>query len=189
MVMENDKKPRRGLLLIALSIFIVEYLGIIGYYWLFGGHSGDATLTISRYVGLNPITCAIFCVCNLAIATLMICHLAMLEKMHGILWRFLLYGFLASFVALSVSPHLPEGGTSTEIHLFFAGAMFVIMALVGLLGIVNNDRKLPLVISILFTIFALFFIICDVTRVQWFMDGILWYESAYILAFFALIMF
>ena len=186
--MENDKKPRRGLLLIALSIFIAEYLGIIGYYWVFGGYSENTSLTISRYVGLSPITCAIFCICNLAIAVLMICHLVMQEKSHGMLWRFLLYGFLASFVALSVSPHLPEGGTSTEIHLFFAGAMFVIMVLVGLLSIVTNERKLPLIISILFTIFALFFIVCDVARVQWFMDGILWYESAYIFAFFALIM-
>lgn len=181
-------KPRRHLLLIAFMLFVLEFIGIIGYYWLFGGHEGDTTLTISRYVGLNPLSCAAFCACNFVVAVLIVWHLATHEKLHGMGWRFLIYAFVVSFLALSVSPHLPEGGMSTDIHLFFAGSMFTIMALTGLFDIIATKRKSTLIVALLFLVYAVFFIICDLFRVSWFMDNILIYESAYIFAYFVLLL-
>ena len=186
--MNVEKKAHKNLFLVALLIFLAEYLGIIGYYWLFGGHAGDATLTISRYVGLNPLSCAVFCICNLAIAVLMFWHLALGCSKRGFIWRFLMYAFTVAFLALSISPHLPDESMPADIHRFFAGAMFVIMALVSLHTLSKSQRKFLTIYSLLFLLFAVFFIICDVARLPWFMSGIFWYESAYIFAFFGLIL-
>jgi len=180
------EKPRKNLFLIALLIFLVEYLGICGYWWIFGGHMGDASLTISRYVGLSPLTCAIFLACNLAISVLVICHLIFASNKRGFLWRFLMYIFVGAFLALSISPHLPDEGMSSTIHRGFAGVMFVVMALIGLYTLFATQRKALMCYAMLFLIFAVFFIICDAARVDWFMNGIFWYESAYIFAFFGL---
>lgn len=185
-LMETNEKPRKNLFLIALAIFLLEYIGIIGSYWLFGGRMGDASLTISRYVGLSPWSCAVFCACNLAIAILVICHLIFRCAKRGFLWRLLMYIFAAVFLALSVSPHLPDEGMSSAIHCFFAGVMFVDMALIGLYTLFATQRKALMCYAMLFLIFAVFFIICDVARVDWFMNGIFWYESAYLFAFFGL---
>ena len=125
------EKPRKNLFFIALLIFIAEFLGIMGYYWIFDGRAGDASLTISRYVGLNPWSCAVFLVCNLAISILVVYHLITACAKRGVIWRFLMYVFAMAFLALSVSPHLPDEGMSSTIHRFFAGVMFVDMALVG----------------------------------------------------------
>ena len=148
---------------------------------------GDASLTISRYVGLNPLTCGIFFVFNLAITVLVLCHLATTCK-RGFIWRLLMYVFALAFLALSVSPHLPDESMPADIHRFFAGVMFVTMALVGLYTLLATQRKGLLIYALLFVIFALFFIICDAARIDWFMTGIFWYESAYIFAFFGLVL-
>lgn len=184
--MDTESKPRKNLFLIALLIWLAEYLGICGYWWIFGGHAGDASLTISRYVGLSPWTCAIFCVCNLAITVLVVCHLIFACSKRGFIWRFLMYVFAMAFLALSVSPHLPDEGMSSTIHRFFAGVMFVDMALVELYTLFATQRKGLLVYAMLFLVYSVFFIICDAARVDWFMQGIFWYESAYIFAFFGL---
>lgn len=185
--MDTETKPRKiNLFLIALIIFLLEYLGICGYWWVFGGHMGDASLTISRYVGLAPATCAIFFACNLVITVLVVWHLIFACAKRGFLWRFLMYVFVGAFLGLSVSPHLPDGGMSSTIHMAFAGTMFVVMALVGLYTLAATQRKALMVYAMAFLIFAVFFIICDAARVDWFMRGIFWYESAYIFAFFGL---
>ena len=180
------EKPRKNLFFIALLIFIAEFLGIMGYYWIFDGRAGDASLTISRYVGLNPWSCAVFLVCNLAISILVVYHLITTCAKRGFIWRFLMYIFAMAFLALSVSPHLPDEGMSSTIHRFFAGVMFVDMALVGVVTMSRAERKFMMLYSMLFVIYAIFFCVCDVMRMQWFLDGIFWYESAYIFAFFGL---
>jgi len=186
----EETKARKNLLLIAWLIFIAEFLGIIGYYWLFDGYSGEASLTISRYVGLNPVTSIVFCICNLAIIVLMAYHLMTRSKAQGFIWRFLTYCFIAAFMAVSICPHTPDGGTSSDIHQFFAGIMFVIMALTSLLNIFSSSakNKARLIYAVTFTIYALFFIVCDLFKVQWFMNGIFWYETAYLFGYFSLLM-
>ena len=180
------EKPRKNLFFIALLIFIAEFLGIMGYYWILDGRAGDASLTISRYVGLNPWSCAVFLVCNLAISILVVYHLITACAKRGVIWRFLMYVFAMAFLALSVSPHLPDEGMSSTIHRCFAGVMFVDMALVGVVTMARAERKFMMLYSMLFVIYAIFFCVCDVMRMQWFLDGIFWYESAYIFAFFGL---
>ncbi len=186
--MDNETvKPRKiNLFLIALIIFLVEYLGICGFWWIFGGYMGDASLTISRYVGLHPATCAIFCVCNLAITILVIWHLITACAKRGFLWRFLMYIFIGAFLALSICPHVPTEGMGSTVHRAFAGTMFVVMALIGLWTLFATQRKALLVYAMSFLIYAVFFCICDAARVEWFMNGIFWFESAYIFAFFGL---
>lgn len=185
--MISEAKPRKKLYLFAQLIFLLEFLGIIGYYWIFDGHMGDASLTISRYVGLNPWSCAVFCACNVAITVMTIWHIATNCEKRGFIWRFLMYGFALTFLALSIVPHIPdENAAAVTIHRFFAGSMFVAMALIGIYTLIKTRRKWLMLYSTLFVILALFFIICDLGQFDWFLNTIFWYESAFILSFFAL---
>lgn len=181
------KKPNK-LLLISFVIFIIEYVGLIGWYWFFDGRAGDASLTISRYVGLNWWSSLIFCACNLAIVVLIVNYLLAYTRERGWLWRKLMYIFVIAFMALSISPHLPDESMPADIHRFFAGVMFVAMALIGLLSMMKAQRKTTAIFTLLFTAFSIYFCISDVLRVPYFMDLIFWFESAYIFAFFGILM-
>ena len=183
-----EHKHSNKLLWMSTAIFAVEYLAIIGYNWLLGGHLGDASLTISRFVGLNIWSIAIFCILNIAICVLVVCHLVANAGSKSFVWRFLMYGFVIAFMALSISPHLQDEGISSDIHKFFAGTMFVIMALVGILTMATTKKRWLLVFGTLFVIYGIFFIVCDLMRVDFFMNNILWFESAYLFAFFGLLL-
>ena len=180
-------KKHKNLLLISLLIFVAEYIGLIGWYWLFDGRAGDATLTISRYVGLNWWSSLIFCAGNMAIIVMVVYYLLTRAKERGALWRMLMYVFVIAFMALSISPHVPDESMPAVIHKFFAGVMFVDIALISLLSIAKAQRKSTLIFAVFFTIYSVYFCISDVLRVPYFMDLILWFESAYLYAFFALL--
>lgn len=185
--MNTAEKPHKNLFFISLLMLIAEVLGIVGYYWIFDGRAGDASLTISRYVGLSPWSCAVFCFCNLIIAILMVYQLITACARRSAFWRFLVYVFAMSSLALSISPHTPDEGISFDIHMFFATTMFISMALTGIVTIVRAERKALTLCSMLFVIYAIFFCICGAMRMPWFMDSVLWYESSYLFAFFGLI--
>ena len=181
-------KKRKNLLLISLLIFIAEYVGLIGWYWLFDGRAGDASLTISRYVGLNWWSSLIFCAGNMAIVVLIVNYLLTRAKNRGFLWRMLMYVFVIAFMALSISPHVPDESMPAIIHKFFAGVMFVDIALISLLSIAKAENKFTTCFALLFTAYSVYFCISDVLRVPYFMNLILWFESEYIFAFFALLL-
>lgn len=182
------EKPSKKLLIISLIIFALEFFGLVGWYWIFGGHAGDATLTISRYVGLNWWSSFIFCACNMAIIAMLVYYLVIQAKHRGLLWRMLMYVFVIAFMALSISPHVPDESMPAKIHCFFAGVMFIAMALIGILTVVRGKNIGTIIYAILFTIFSVYFCFSDVLRVPYFMDGIFWFESAYLYAFFGLLL-
>ncbi len=186
--MEQSAKPSKKLLLISLLIFALEYFGIVGAYWLFDGRAGDATLTISRYIGLNLWSSLLFCAGNMAIVVMVIYHLITKSQSRGFVWRFLMYVFVVAFMALSISPHVPDESMPATVHRFFAGVMFVAMSLIGITVMARAQRKITLTYSMLFVIYSIFFCVCDVMRLDFFMQGIFWYESAYLFAFFGLIL-
>ena len=186
--MEQPAKKPKNLLLISFIIFIVEYIGLIGWYWIFDGRAGDLTLTISRYVGLNWWSSLIFCAGNMAIITMLVYYLLTRAKNRGALWRMLMYVFIIAFMALSISPHVPDESMPATIHKFFAGVMFVTMALVSALSIARARSKGVAIFAAIMTIFSIYFCISDVLRVPYFMNLILWFESEYIFAFFALLL-
>ena len=186
--MSTAEKPSKKLLLISFIIFALEYIGIVGAYWLFDGRFADTSLTISRYVGLNLWNSLLFCACNLAIVVMVVYYLLTQADGRGLLWRFLMYIYAGAFMALSISPHVPDESMPAVIHRCFAGVMFVVMTLIGIVQMARAERKAVLAYAMLFVIYAVFFCICDAMRLQWFLDGIFWYESAYIFAFFGLIL-
>jgi hypothetical protein len=74
-----------------------------------------------------------------------------------------------------------------QIHIFFAGSMFVIMELMGFLIMWLTRNRATLILATTFAIYGMFFLVCDLFRVDWFMNGVLWFESAYLFAFFAVL--
>ena len=181
------EKRSNKFLWIPVLIFSLEYLGIVGYYWLWGGHLGDASLTISRFVGLNTWSSLLFCAGNLAIAVMLFYYIIVHAKINNFLWKLLMIFFIICFVALSISPHVPDESMPAKIHCFFAGAMFIIMTVISIFTALTTKQKLTSLICLFYIMYGVFFLVCDLFRIDFFMRGILWYESAYIFAFFAVL--
>lgn len=187
--MIEEKKHSNALLWISVLLFTAEFAFIVGHYWFFGGHLGDSSLTISRFVGLQTWSSLLFCCYNVVIASMLFYWLLEKSKDTGFLWRFLMSAFIVTFLALSISPHMPDEGASSKVHCFFAGAMFVAMTLIGLYKLLKSKQKADTLVSFLFVAFGIFFIIVDMAKPDWFVQSILWYETGYLYAFFATLLF
>lgn len=182
------EKRSNKLLWISLAVFTLTYLVIIGYHWLFNGHFGDATYTISMYVGLAPWSSLLFCVTNLAIAVMLIVYILTQAKMRGFLWRLMMFAFVICFIGLSIAPRVPfEGDTVIEIHHFFSYSMFVIIALLAFYTAAAVKDKFARTVATLIVAYAAFFIVGYLLNAAFLDAGIFWYESAVVFAFFALV--
>ena len=183
-----EERKTNSLLWITVAIFTLEVLGIVGYYWLHDGYNGVTSLTISKFVGLNLWSCLTFGSINAIVAILMLYYLCTNASVKNVLWHVLCLAFLGFFVALSIFPHLPDGGTVAEIHQFFAVAMFIVMLLIGLLSLAISRQKAAIIICTLFAAYSIYFIISYAIKANYFMSNILWFESAYLYAFFAVLL-
>ena len=129
----------KKLLWIILTIFTLELLGIVGYYWIFQGYAGNTEMTISRYIGLSPVSSTIFLIGSLAIIVLTIIY--MLESgIKSFFWHILVGVFAVCFLMLSICPHIQDNQQIIFIHRFFAGGLFVSQLLLAMVttGLTNN---------------------------------------------------
>lgn len=183
---EYGIKKSNVLLWLALAIFSVETLTIVGYYWLFGGYFGVASLTISRFVGMGLASALGFGAGNALIVILLLYYLSTRARVKYWLWHLLMVGFTGCLVALSIFPHLANDSAVARVHQVFAAIMFVIMALVGIVSLVIARHKSVITLATLFVTFSIYFILSYILRPDYFTQNILYFETSYILAFFGL---
>ena len=185
--MKKVEKRSNKLLWISLSIFGLTYLGIIGYYWLFGGHLGDSQLTISAYVGLAPWSAMLFCATNIAVAVLLVVYIYTNSSFRKSLWRMMMLAFVVAFIGLSIAPRTPFSSEVVPIHQFFSHSMFIIIALLALYTAVSAKDGTARTVATLVTVYSAFFIACYILNAPFLHAGILWFESAFVYSFFALV--
>ena len=175
------------LLWMSLLLFGLSCLVIVGYNWLFGGYFGNSSLTISIYVGLQIWSILLFCVINIGIAIMLLNYILTHAYIRSFLWRLLMIAFIAAFIGLSVAAKTPENDMMTATHQFFSHSLFFIIALISLYTVLIAKDKLSRLMAILLVCYSVFFITCYLLRADFLMNGILWYESAFIFAFFMLV--
>lgn len=168
----------KKLLWITLALFTLETFAIIGTNWT-TGYLGDGTLTLSRYVGLNLWSIITFGVVNFSIIILLTVY-ATKQKLSLFLLMML---FNICYLTISLCPHVPYESPVVIMHQIFAIALFVIMLLIGII-LYNKSTKLPRLLTGVFILFGLHFIFAYANHLPYFMDGILYWEIAYIYLFF-----
>ena len=185
--MKTLNKRSNILLWISLLLFALTCLIIIGCYWLFGGYSGNSSLTISIYVGLQLWSILVFCTVNIVIAIMLLNYILTNAKIRSFCWRALMIAFTIAYIGLSVAAKTPNNDMMVATHQFFSHSLFVIISLIALYTVLTAKDKLTRLIAILVVCYAVFFITCYLLKADFFMGGILWYESSFILSFFILI--
>lgn len=185
--MNTINKRSNYLLWISLLLFGLSWLVIIGYYWVFGGYFGNSSLTISIFVGLQLWTILLFCAVNIVIAIMILNYILTHAKIHSFLWRFLMIAFVIAFIGLSVAAKTPDNEMMTATHQFFSHSLFLIISLITLYTILVAKDKLTRLVATIIACYAVFFITSYLSRADYLMNGILWYESAFIVAFFVLV--
>lgn len=165
----------KKLLWLILALFTIEVFGIVGYYWLAAGYAGNATLTLSKYVGLNPWSCVAFGVTNLAIIVIFSIYSVHQKKLTQNL-----LGLLSClcYLILSLCPHLPYESPVVTMHQIFAVTLFIIMLLSGI-SLYNKNAKLPRLICGIFILFGLHFFFAYANHLPYFMNSILYWEVGY----------
>ncbi len=172
-------KNMKKLLWIILTLFTIEVIAVIGYNWLAAGYTGDATLTLSKYVGLNLWSCIFFGITNLVMIILFTIYALHQKKL---LQTLLLLTFNLCYLILSICPHLPVESAITQMHQIFAITLFVAMLLIGI-SLYNKNAKLPRLICGIFILFGLHFLFAYANQLSYFMDNILYWEVSYIYLF------
>ena len=170
----------KKLIWIILALITLEVLGIVGYNWITAGYTGDATLTLSRYVGLNLWSSIAFGIINLIIIVLMTLYAVHTQKL-GSMILFLILDI--SYLILSICPHLPYESPITLMHQIFAITLFIVMLLIGITQY-NKNTKLTRAIPGLFVLYGLHFLFAYANHLPYFMNGILYWEIGYIYLFF-----
>lgn len=168
----------KKLLWTTLVLFTFETIAIIGANWV-TGYLGDGTLTLSRYIGLNLWSIIAFGVINFSIIILLTIY-ATKQKLGIFL---LMMFFNICYLTISLCPHVPYESPVVSIHQIFAIALFIIMLLIGVL-LYNNSSKLPRLLTGIFILFGLHFFFAYANHLPYFMNGILYWEIAYIYLFF-----
>ena len=185
--MDSLNKRSNKLLWIALLVFGLSCLIIIGYYWLLGGYFANSSLTISIFVGLQLWSVLLFCAVNIVIAIMILSYILTHAKIRSFLWRFLMIAFVIAYIGLSVSAKTPDNEMMTATHQFFSHSLFLIISLITLYTILVAKDKLTRLVATIIACYAVFFITSYLSRADYLMNGILWYESAFIVAFFVLV--
>ncbi len=185
--MDTLNKRSNKLLWVSLLMFGLSCLVIVGYYWLFGGYLGNSSLTISIYVGLQLWSILLFCAVNIAIAIMLLNYILTHAKIRSFLWRLLMVAFIVAYIGLSVAAKTPDNDMMVATHQFFSHSLFLIIALISLYTVLVAKDKLTRLIAMLLVCYSVFFITCYLLKVDFLMGGILWFESAFIFAFFILV--
>lgn len=174
----------KKLLWIAAAIFTAELLGIIGYYWIFQGYAGNTTLTISRYVGLSPISVLVFLAGNLAVISCIVLYMFN-SGIKKTAWRFLIYVYAVCFLTLSICPHVPDGGQIVFIHKFFAAGVFLSLLAEAIITTDMTKNKLARTFLFAFIIYAVCVCMGELNDLAYHNANILIFEIFYIYGGFA----
>ena len=148
----------KKLLLLALAIFTLELLGIVGDYWIFQGYAGNTKLTISRYVGLTPATSIIFLICNLGIIGLVMTYMFD-SGVKNFFWRFLIGVFAVCFLNLSICPHVADNSQIIFIHRFFAGGLFVSFLILAMVTTGLTKNALAKMFCFAYIVYGVYFLV------------------------------
>ena len=207
------KSPALALGLTPL-IFALSQLIIIGYYWTKKGYTGDLTITISRYVGLELWTSILFLIFNIVIIIIMFRYYLALRKQRSTLWFIFSIIQITGFLLLSIFPYnvFMEGQTREivgNIHEYSARAMFIAMFGMAIetlrLSYPNHLKflqKLPFFkspknlsfpkitapVCIFFAIYGIIYAISYGTHWSVLWDRVFVLETGYIYAFIALLL-
>ena len=169
----------KKLLWAAFVIFTINICATIGYYWLFGGYLGNISLTVSRYVGLEPWSAATFLACNLAVIALLVFYTTSLQ-VKRLSWHLLVCTFAISFLALSLCPHRPTGDQIITIHRFFASVLFISLCCIATVTTSLTSNRLARLFCFIYMFYGFHFIIAYANHLPYLMDNILIWETLFI---------
>lgn len=196
MELKKYLKPQYGIAL-APVIFAFSQIIILGYNWTFGGHFGDISLTVSKYVGLNIWSSVLFAIYNFLIAFLMVRYYLYAYKGLSKIWLVLGFIQLFGFIGLSIFPHaafLSGDVKEVVVNLHIALARIMFFAMFGMaierLRIAcgrDNRNKFAAKICLAFIIYGLIYALGYMDQ-----DGFLWHimliwETGYIYAFMGML--
>lgn len=183
----------KKLMWLALGIFLVTSSLAVVINSLMGAGL-HFNYTISRYVGLRTWSAIVFAVGNLIVAGLMLKYLyGIADKWKMPRWVYwLIVVMLVALIELSAYPigyFDPVGaryGTSAPslIHGIFSRVMFASMlVLIGMVILCALASRQTKIAAVIFMIYGLFCLCGYFSRVDWFENAVLVFESTYLLGF------
>lgn len=191
---EGATQGRHWLMTLAIGMFgLGAALAVVGNSLVlrYGWHTN---YSISRYVGLETWSTVVFMLTNMVVMLAMRRQLfALGEEMAMRKWYYwLVVAMLVALIGLSAFPvgyFDPVGAdyassTLSKVHEICARGMFIAMLIVT--GVAVLNRRLPRTVRGVaggFLVYGLFCLLGYLAKFTWFAQGVLVFESLYILGF------
>lgn len=160
----------------------------------FGFHTN---YTISRYIGLSTWSALLFLFASLGIFYNVLKYVLAIRREHkmNLLWTIVSITTVTMLIFVGLFPvgyfdkTFGDFGIVSTLHRSFACAMFCLsIPMVFLTALHFRHEKQFLTPSIIFVIYGLFFVFCYHLQLQFFMNSILFFESAFLAYFLSILL-
>ncbi len=186
---ERELSQKRKMMWGALGVFLGVSAVIVIVNSLLRGFM--SRYTISRYVGLETWSAVVFLVANFIVMGLMAEYLYMMGRRWGMkkmyFWMVVVMGMM--LIVLSAFPvgYFDVGGVKSvpsRVHETAARLMFAIMMVIAvMLAVSKQATRRTRVLAGVFVIYGLVCAVANFGEWVWFMQGLLIFESIYLLGF------
>ena len=184
-------KLNKKLIHIATGVFLVTEVLVVALYVFVFGRGFNLNWSISRYMGTDYWSAILFALSNFIVVFLVLKYLLQVRKVHKLsaFWLVLVIAMVVAYVGLSIcpiglfDPYWGHFGVVSTIHHTCAQTLFAIMAMVALgTMLVIKKGKLFIAFGVALIVYMIGSTYCYKASVGFFIDNVLIFESAYILA-------
>lgn len=192
MKLKRKELPNSGLIAAALATFLATAFAAILANSSIMGHGFHLEYSISHYVGLETWSAVMFTIGNFFVAAFFGTYLWRLGEAWGMprVFYYLIVIMVVGLLALSFCPSGyfdVEGGSKnliTWIHEISSRTMFIAMMLMAaLIAMWKKASRLAHAICVSYVVYAIICIIGYFTQGEWFLQGLMIYETVYLAAF------
>ena len=184
-------KMNKKLIHAATGVFLATEVLVIVLYTFAFGRGFNLNWSISRYMGTDYWSAILFALSNFLVVFLVLKYLLQVRKVHklSLFWLVLVIAMVVAYVGLSIcpiglfDPSWGHFGIVSTLHHTFSQTLFAIMAMVALgTMLVIKRGKIFIAFGIALIVYMVGSTYCYKASIGFFIDNVLIFESAYILA-------
>ncbi len=184
-------KMNKKFIHIATGIFLATEVLVVLLYTFVFGRGFHLNWSISRYMGTDYWSAILFALTNFIVIFFVMKYLLQVRKVHklSLFWLVLVIAMVVAYVGLSIcpiglfDPSWGRFGVVSTLHHTFSQTLFAIMAMVALgTMLVIKKGRLFIAFGVALIAYMVGSIYCYKASVDFFIDNVLIFESAYILA-------
>ena len=189
--------PEKTYIKLAIAVYILVVLVVVLGNSFLCDFDFHTNYTISRYIGLSTWSALLFLMASLAVFYNVLKYVLFLRREHHMnkIWSIVSILTVSALIGVGIFPvgyfdqTFGDFGVVSTLHRSFACAMFCLsIPMIFLTTLHFRHENRFLIPSTIFVVYGLFFVFCYHFQLQFFMNSILFFESAFLAYFLSLLL-